>query len=334
VNDGTIDVIVSGGTGDYNYEWLSVGNQKQLNVPAGKYTVLVSEKNNPNCRAYASVEVATSIINYQSLEVSTQAGCDAVEVEVSILDKSPLKCSYTLSVSGGSTWPDDFYLQTKVDDKAVLFSPVPFSEVSIPVNEGSDLDIDLVSLIGDRWIFGPWTVSLKDANGNEIQSTVLNQQTDSKIIFSNLIASCNQVVPQYDFSWSPIDNISIIDGNNTSSVNLTPSIKTTYRVNASTNSNLSCILFQDIEAEKEVCTDVISFSEENISVYPNPSSNQIHINVPTALGFKSMQLFNPRGEEVFNTLEKSMQLSELPNGLYFLKIDTDERTISKKIVKK
>jgi len=61
-NNGTINLIVGGGTGSYNYSWSTIGGSglvagasSQNNLTAGSYTVIVSDGN--NCSASRTIEI-------------------------------------------------------------------------------------------------------------------------------------------------------------------------------------------------------------------------------------------------------------------------------------
>ena len=74
-----------------------------------------------------------------------------------------------------------------------------------------------------------------------------------------------------------------------------------------------------------------SYADMNVSVYPNPVSDLMTINgADNAL----VQIFDVNGKllvsEVYN---QPISVSELPSGLYMVKITTDQGSVVKKIVK-
>ena len=78
--------------------------------------------------------------------------------------------------------------------------------------------------------------------------------------------------------------------------------------------------------------------KNSITIYPNPVFGQLVVNFPEMLN-ESIQLSvqNTLGVEVFNTVifnsETILDLSHLPNSIYFFKFQTPETVISKKIIK-
>jgi hypothetical protein len=73
-------------------------------------------------------------------------------------------------------------------------------------------------------------------------------------------------------------------------------------------------------------------SGSNIIVYPNPARQTICIQ--SDFPVKSLQIFNLQGMNVANAgkVEKEINVSSLPNGLYQVKIETDKDVVMKKVV--
>lgn len=79
-------------------------------------------------------------------------------------------------------------------------------------------------------------------------------------------------------------------------------------------------------------------SSVDFSIFPNPTTKELNIAItPDSNSSFLISIINAVGEIVFqktlNTNEKKLDISTLPNGLYFLKLDSKENTITKKIIK-
>ena len=77
---------------------------------------------------------------------------------------------------------------------------------------------------------------------------------------------------------------------------------------------------------------------ENFQIYPNPTTDELNIKFTQAYNSSlSIIIFSNIGEIVFEkTLtenEKNIDISSLPNGLYFVKLNSKEYIITKKIIK-
>jgi hypothetical protein len=90
--------------------------------------------------------------------------------------------------------------------------------------------------------------------------------------------------------------------------------------------------------ESEVLSTNEVSLDSNISMYPNPTNNQITISLPNGLELQDIQVLNPQGKItksfIFNqTNKETIQLNELSSGLYFIRINTNEGVSTKKIIK-
>lgn len=75
---------------------------------------------------------------------------------------------------------------------------------------------------------------------------------------------------------------------------------------------------------------------DNIQVYPNPTDNQLTILTKSLI--RKIEVSNSHGLLIkryfgINALSFNIQLEGLPNGLYFLRIKTEEDNVTKKILK-
>jgi hypothetical protein len=89
----------------------------------------------------------------------------------------------------------------------------------------------------------------------------------------------------------------------------------------------SCEVFVGIENNVD--------SESKISIYPNPTNGNFTIEIDNTKN-ASIEIFNISGQLFLQNLlvENTTQfdLSNYSNGMYFVKIETQEETVVKKIV--
>ncbi|MFK7904126.1 MAG: T9SS type A sorting domain-containing protein, partial [Chitinophagales bacterium] len=78
-------------------------------------------------------------------------------------------------------------------------------------------------------------------------------------------------------------------------------------------------------------------SEANVELYPNPSNDFIHIHTEAIL--QSAQIFDTQGQlkkktdfTSFNS-NKIVDIRDLPKGIYYLSLQSENRNIVEKIVK-
>lgn len=73
-------------------------------------------------------------------------------------------------------------------------------------------------------------------------------------------------------------------------------------------------------------------SDNSVRIYPNPAQNILHIESENTI--KKVSVFNMVGQNILNTNEETLNISNLTNGIYMLKVETDKGTVTKKFIKR
>jgi len=78
------------------------------------------------------------------------------------------------------------------------------------------------------------------------------------------------------------------------------------------------------------------FEQELIQVYPNPAGDYISVNAIENIS--TIRLYNNAGqlltEKIVNSNSYQFDLSDLDRGIYFIRLDTDDKSVLKQIIKK
>ncbi len=76
------------------------------------------------------------------------------------------------------------------------------------------------------------------------------------------------------------------------------------------------------------------FETKQIAVYPNPTSDILHFDVPNEINVEQLMLFDAFGKKVWNQhgISNTISVSELTKGIYFLKILTNQGVYTQKII--
>lgn len=59
--------------------------------------------------------------------------------------------------------------------------------------------------------------------------------------------------------------------------------------------------------------------ETEFSIYPNPSSS--YVNIESEIEIKKVELINIQGQKIIQTSQSQLDLTDIPNGIYFLKVN-------------
>jgi aminopeptidase N len=74
--------------------------------------------------------------------------------------------------------------------------------------------------------------------------------------------------------------------------------------------------------------------EDTISIYPNPVSDELHIQMPSSIALNTITVFNGLGQKVMVNNSLDFSVSNLATGVFYIEIATSEGTFHKKIIKK
>ena len=80
---------------------------------------------------------------------------------------------------------------------------------------------------------------------------------------------------------------------------------------------------------------VEEFGLSNVKIHPNPAHNNLHIDLNTSTE-THVQIYSLLGQRVLQrTIQNSeiIELNQLSNGVYILRLTQDNNTISKKLIK-
>ena len=94
---------------------------------------------------------------------------------------------------------------------------------------------------------------------------------------------------------------------------------------------------EDDENDENDTTNVISNYENRFEIYPNPVNDKLYIETQTLTQTLTIDVYDIYGRRQQSTVNGqqslSIDLSELKNGIYFIKINTEEGNIVKRFIK-
>jgi uncharacterized delta-60 repeat protein len=89
-----------------------------------------------------------------------------------------------------------------------------------------------------------------------------------------------------------------------------------------------------IKLHTEQSLSTISFDAANAFViYPNPVQNVLHLQANNFTSIKAVKIYDLQGKVVLQDTNDTINVSNLSNGLYIVKISTEEGEVTKKFIK-
>jgi aminopeptidase N len=74
--------------------------------------------------------------------------------------------------------------------------------------------------------------------------------------------------------------------------------------------------------------------QDAISIYPNPATSQVNIEMPNLVTLQSAEIYNALGQKVGEYSTTTIPVSQLSNGMYTMQLLTSEGRLHKKFIKK
>ncbi len=189
---------------------------------------------------------------------------------------------------------------------------------------------------------GPGTITINDVNvdanfPNISLLTMIAPSPDWIAMISNLKLT--------DASDNWLTSISVdvyaTDAGTDSGVTyMSANANTNPRINISSLQNIAPFSDQIIGAFTFTLQQVLTVSDtslkNNISLYPNPSKGTVIIKNLGAIIIENAEVYATNGKrlKVYNHLndQHNLELNQLPRGLYFLKLNSDKGSVTKKII--
>lgn len=170
---------------------------------------------------------------------------------------------------------------------------------------------------------------------NQANCTVTSDCITFCAIDTNLVVVDNTIVSESNaeistYQWFDCSDESLVFGETEQS--FTPQESGEYAV----------IIVQGSCLESSECVEIVivetdNLKPETVNVFPNPAKNYITITSGVELADARLALFDLTGEKVyegaFNGIEKSVSLSNVPDGVYVIKLESLNAVLATRFVK-
>jgi PKD repeat protein len=98
--------------------------------------------------------------------------------------------------------------------------------------------------------------------------------------------------------------------------------------------NTSCRMRSSIYSVEVTGLNQEVSSINSVFIYPNPAKNFIYVGGNDNLTVNEVSIIDPRGSQIMATINfaEGINLTELPKGLYFVKLKVDSKIITQKLI--
>ncbi|SHK14697.1 T9SS type A sorting domain-containing protein [Epilithonimonas mollis] len=225
------------------------------------------------------------------------------------------------TTNGGNDWTA-VSIDTSFPSESVIFdidqNPKNLNQLALATSEGVFVSGDKGATWSQVSNFVAYKVSYSDVNNGVLIA----------ITYSSMYTSFNiHYSVDNGINWKTVDRAELLYSE-TNSVTIDFSDKKAFIYIASGDLGL---LGYNLNLDV-LATDNVSAEKAKVLVYPNPVVDVIHIDDKN---LKSVILYSMDGKKLLETKNNEMTVSQLPKGVYILRIVTaDNSIVSKKIIKK
>ncbi|MBL7909868.1 MAG: T9SS type A sorting domain-containing protein [Bacteroidia bacterium] len=279
------------------------------------FTITPSGASNYTIQGGGAVKTPTSTTSYTVLGTSL-AGC----VSNVVTSNVTVNANPNITVNSGAICNGNSFTITPIGA-----STYTIQGGSSVVNPGSNTSYTVVGTSSVGCVSNTFATSNVTVNPTPTVTAISN--TSLICVGSNANLTANGATT---YSWST--------GATTQSISVSPSVTTNYTVTG-TLAGTGCFNTSIITQNVSTCTGIEKnsiYGNETISIYPNPTSNNITIS--GVQNVTKIELINSIGQIVFtensvNATNSVIDLNQLPTGIYFVQLQTEQGSITKKIIK-
>jgi hypothetical protein len=340
-NTGSLQVVVSGGTAPYTYQWRN-GSQSatQINIGAGTYSVTVSDAN--GCLSTGQTTISAPLAALSVSGTPTQANCFGCANGPNI--SGVVAGTYTLTLTDANG--------CEVSESIVLTQPneIQIDTTIIPIlcNGNSNRSIAVNPYGGNApytylWSTSAVTPMISGLSGGNYSVIVTDAGGCSRTFFFNL------------FQPSPF-SVSVVATTQTTATAMATGgvLPYTYAWSNGANTATTIVtqngLYIVTVTDANGCSDTDSLYmypdnlDENgqlqIVLYPNPTSGWVYLKVETgSLAQLDIRVFDLRGALVYEAQERVLQdeiaidARNWSNGVYLIELRSGDKQLYYRLVK-
>lgn len=301
---------------------LNVANGINSSISASQFNAT----NNPNLTCVTVDDVTYSTTNWTNIDSQTSFSTNCNPCTVTIPDanfKAYLVGNTAINTNGDT--------EIQCTEASVFTGQINVNNLNISDLTGIEAFINLTELLC-RNNSGLTNVDVS----NNTQLTLLGLNNNN---LTSLDVSNNSLLTELYCANNQLTSLNLANGNNGSLVQMDACCNS----NGTTMNTLDCIQIDSGFTppssgwQKETTTSysdncaslsINDFTIQNISIYPNPVSNTLNIQLEDTL--EKVEVYSILGAKVMEHKNSSIHVSKLASGMYLLKVYTEEGKVGVK----
>ncbi|HRW62873.1 MAG TPA: T9SS type A sorting domain-containing protein, partial [Bacteroidales bacterium] len=318
LNNGSVDITVTGGTSPYTYSWASAdglglvaADEDQSGLSAGLYQLTVSDANLCEATATFTISEPTDIIIEQTLV--NNITCNGLT-----------DGSINITVTGGTVASSYVYNWETTDGSGLNATEQDQSGLSAGIYNVTVTDDNSCEGTSSVTITEPGAITIDSENAT---NATAQTASDGSV---QVTASGGTGALQYTINPGGTSNETGTFGN------LSPG---DYTVSVTDQNSCGPVVSSSLTVGFPDAIEIIA-KNENIKIYPNPTSSKITLEINNNIYNEyTIQIVNISGQILSseniiseNSIKKEFDISEYAKGLYFIKIFTEKEYFQEKII--
>jgi hypothetical protein len=318
-----------------NINWIASSNQAWLTVTNDSTNLLLAALANPTTTSRNAIVKVTAGSKTITIMVSQAAGEPVITVPTTTVSITNMATATPVTITSNTTWD--------------VISDVSWLTIT-PANGNGDGTISILPSANPTTLARTATVTITSLDGTTKTFEVSQIGTDpiittakSTISFIDTV-NTDSVIITSNGPWSASSDVSWLtispatgQGNDTIIITAEPNTtgitrSATVTITSDATVTLKGASFQTITVTQEATTASNIETADNIILYPNPAQSSFSVNTNGKTG---VEIYSLNSERIFNTIvtgNEPISLYEISNGIYFVKITTDKKTIVKRLV--
>jgi hypothetical protein len=264
------------------------------------------------------------ILSSTQLKINTPAG--TVFSFITAVDEDKTDKLFTYEFDMGQANNSDFFFEDNIIKTKKVFTEVGSKQITIKVKD--DENAEFIKTF-DIAVVSDQAIENRPPRGIGITNSVISHSLEVGAKIADIFMSD----PDGDAGTFSCDNTIVEVEGSTLKLKAKPENNNLFEITIKGSDGKNSIeqTLKIYITKQEGATEIITVGNSKVKVYPNPAQSYIHID---GLDGAVYQILNSNGAVLQQTNSPDIDISELRQGCYILRINTGTEVITRKIIKK